>query len=44
VRYNPPPKGVKRGKGKEKGIDPKNILSAGERVNAYPNEHFNVSK
>ena len=29
-RQNPPPKGVKRGKGKEKG-DPKNI-SANERV------------
>ena len=41
LRYNPPPKGVKRGKGKEKG-DPKNI-SAGERVNAYPNEYFSVS-
>ena len=41
LSYNPPPKGVKRGKGKEKG-DPKNI-SASEHVNAYPNEHFSVS-
>ena len=37
---NPPPKGTKRGKGKEKG-DPKTI-SPSERVLAYPNEEFTV--
>ena len=36
LKQNPPPKGVKRGKGKEKG-DPKNI-SANERVKTYPDE------
>lgn len=40
LKQNPPPKGVKRGKGKEKG-DPKNI-SASERVKTYPNEEFTV--
>ena len=39
-KQNPPPNGVKRGKGKEKG-DPKNI-SASERVKTYPNEEFTV--
>ena len=39
-RQNPPPKGVKTGKGKEKG-DPKRI-SACERVKSYPNEEFIV--
>ena len=41
LKQNPPPKGVKRGKGKEKG-DPKNI-SANERVKTYPDEEFIVS-
>ena len=41
LQQNPPHKGVKRGKGKEKG-DPKNI-SASERVKAYPDEQFTVS-
>ena len=40
LRQNPPPKGVKTGKGKEKG-DPKRI-SACERVKSYPNEEFIV--
>ena len=40
LKQNPPPKGVKRGKGKEKG-DPKNI-SANERVKTYPDEEFIV--
>ena len=40
VKQNPPPKGVKRGKGKEKS-DPKNT-SASERVKAYLNEEFVV--
>ena len=35
LRQNPPPKGVKMGKGKEKG-NPKRI-SACERVKSYPN-------
>lgn len=41
VKRNPPPKGVKRGKGKEKG-DPKNI-SPNERVKAYPGEQLIVN-
>ena len=41
LKHNPPPKGVKWGKGKEKG-DPKNI-SASERVKAYPDEQLTVS-
>ena len=40
LKQNPPPKGVKRGKGKEKG-DPKNI-SANECVKTYPDEEFIV--
>ena len=40
LRQNPPPKGVKTGKGKEKG-DPKRI-SACEQVKSYPNEEFIV--
>ena len=40
LRQNPPPKGVKTGKGKEKG-DPK-CISACERVKSYPNEEFIV--
>ena len=40
LKQNSPSKGVKRGKGKEKG-DPKNI-SANERVKAYPDEVFIV--
>lgn len=40
LKQNPPPKGVKRGKGKEKG-DPKNI-SANERVKTYPDEPFTL--
>ena len=40
LRQNHPPKGVKTGKGKEKG-DPKRI-SARERVKSYPNEEFIV--
>ena len=40
LKQNPPPKGVKRGKGKEKG-DPKNI-SPYERVKAYLDEEFTV--
>ena len=40
LKQNPPPKCVKRGKGKEKG-DPKNI-SANERVKTYPDEGFIV--
>ena len=40
LKQNPPPKGVKRGKGKEKG-HPKNI-SANERVKTYPKEKFTV--
>ena len=42
LKQNPPPKGVKRGKGKgkEKG-DPKNI-SANEHVKTYPDEEFIV--
>ena len=40
LRQNPPPKGVKMGKGKEKG-DSKGI-SACERVKLYPNEKFIV--
>ena len=40
LKQNPPPKGVKRGKGKEKG-DPKNIL-ANERVKTCPDEGFIV--
>ena len=40
LRQNPPPEGVKTGKGKEKG-DPKHI-SACERVKSYPNEEFIV--
>ena len=40
LRQNPPPKGVKTGKGNEKG-DPKRI-SACERVKSYPNEQFIV--
>ena len=40
LRPNPPPKGVKTGKGKEKG-DPKRI-SACERVKSYSNEEFIV--
>ena len=38
MRQNPPPKGVKMGKGKEKG-DLKRI-SACEQVKSYPNEEF----
>ena len=38
LRQNPPPKGVKTGKGKKKG-DPIRI-SAGERVKSYPNEVY----
>ena len=38
LRQNPPPKGVKTGKGKKKG-DPK-CISACERVKSYPNEEF----
>jgi hypothetical protein len=41
LERNPPPKGTKRGKGKEKG-DPKTI-SLSERIKAYPNEEFTVS-
>ena len=42
LKQNPPPKGVKRGKGKDKG-DPKNI-TASERVkSSYPDEEFSVS-
>ena len=40
LRKNPPPKGVKTGKGKEKG-DPK-CISACERMKSYPNEEFIV--
>ena len=40
LRRNPPPKGVKTGKGKEKG-DPKRISTC-ERVKSYPNEEFIV--
>ena len=40
-KQNPPPKGVKWGKGKEKG-DPKKI-TASECVKAYPHEEFCVS-
>ena len=40
LRQNPPPKGVKMGKGKEKA-DPKRV-SACERVKSYPNEEFIV--
>ena len=40
LKQNSPSKGVKRGKGKEKG-DPKNI-SANERVKTYPEEGFIV--
>ena len=40
LKQNPPPKGVKRGKGKEKG-DPKNI-SVNESVKTYPDERFIV--
>ena len=40
LRQNPPPKGVKTGKVKEKG-DPKQI-SACERLKSYPNEEFIV--
>ena len=40
LRQNPPPKGVKTGKEKEKG-DPKRI-SVCERLKPYPNEEFIV--
>ena len=40
MKQNLSPKGVKRGKGKEKG-DPKNI-SANEHVKTYPDEEFIV--
>ena len=40
LRQNPPPKGGKTDKGKEKG-DPK-CISACERVKYYPNEEFIV--
>ena len=40
LRQNPPPKGVKTGKGKKKG-DPIRI-SAGDRVKLYQNEEFIV--
>ena len=40
LRLNPPPKGVKTGKGEDKG-NPKHI-SAFERVKSYPNEEFIV--
>ena len=42
LKQNPPPKGVKMGKGKEKG-DPKNI-SANERNKTYLDEGFIVRK
>ena len=43
LKQNPPPKGVKRGKGKEKGEkgDPKNI-SANKHGKTYPDEGFIV--
>ena len=41
IKLNPPPKGMKRGKGKDNG-DPKSISPA-ERVKVYPDEGFSVS-
>ena len=41
IRRNPPPEGIKWGKGKEKG-DPKHVSHI-ERVRAYPDEEFTVN-